>query len=320
MRTNRPRERLSSSDANRLETWHVRFSSPRSLLVLLSITAIGVLVPLPASADVDEATIGGRSCWSAPEATPVEDGEVAVTEVPTASGPEQVQVRSLGTKRHPVSVQTLIRLSEPLPRGIGQLNVLPGSFQRPDGWSLEPGHVVARADVSSRGRRDVVQLWMCFDPVIQDPADPGRTIEALPGSYSGSVLVDDLRVGSVSGTYTLNLQYPNTWLVGIFTVGCFAFAVYVGISLSTGADFTIARESRGRLVPAVAAAFLATLGVFVAQYLNNPSWEGALTNFIALGTACIAAAYGASNFTGTTNMMQRTEIASSGPPRGSGQP
>jgi hypothetical protein len=283
-----------------------RFKSRLAVTAIASGAILGVAIPTVAGTDGGGSGAGGRSCPSQPDETTtdettIDDEPIEAADVVSATAPEQTQVRDLGSERDPIRVETLIPLSRSMPTGVTSLNVMVGSFQRPDGWTIEPGHVVASASIPQGGRREVVRLLLCFDPVISDPADADRTISTPPGSYTGSVFLDDLRVTSTGSTYTFNLKYSNPDLV-LWTFGLSALiASLLGVALAQKVTWETVRNAKElpRAILAFGLAFSASYAVFVAQYLSNPSWDGEISTFLALIGGVVAAAYTAANAAGT---------------------
>lgn len=226
----------------------------------------------------------GGACPEPIASTPI--GEDVVAGIPTVESPETPQTRNLGTRREPVTFVTILDLTERMPAGVDSLNTTVGPFQRGDGTALEPEQIVADATVAKGSRRMSVRLRVCIDPIVEEPGG-SRTIEAVAGSYSGTVLIDDPRVAGGAANYTVNLQYGPGGLV-LLTAGlAWLCGAVGGVALATGLKLTelLKPETLVRALSALAASVGAAVTLVLTLYADVPGWEGDVSSFVRLALA-----------------------------------
>jgi hypothetical protein len=221
--------------------------------------------------------------------------------VPSVVELEQPQTRNFELERDPARLRTSLELSTPMDKGVERLNVRAGPIARPDGRALEPEMVTVEASIDQRGRRDSVWLTVCIDPVAAR-SSTGTPLIAKAGRYTGIVYLDDPRVTGGAVTYQVDLKYPNVYLVAaaVFIPGM--IGAFAGLVLASGLTLATWTEHKGRALAAIVSLAGALSTVFVAQYLNDPSWQGDLRLFATLVVTSVAAAYAATNFAGTVSV------------------
>lgn len=289
------------------------------LVILLAGLVLGLLCTVTWKASQAKADSGGSSCDEATsEPTPLASGAVAPEDIPAVGEQGQLQVRDMGRDRDRITLRTFLRLSGPLPakvvppeedgtpRDVVYLNVQAGPFQREDGVQMEPEHVVATAQVSMAGRREILVLTVCVDPVVVTSGNDEPRY-AKPGGYTGTVYVDDPRVTGGTGTYTVNMKYkPITAVLAVVGWGGLLGAL-VGLALASGVSWDTLWQNVGRTLSAIIAGVVALYTVYVAQYDNDPSWQGDTSLFIALFATSVGSVYAAVHVAGTLNVVPAKE-------------
>jgi hypothetical protein len=170
-------------------------------------------------------------------------------------------------------------------------HVLVNPFTRADDASLQdPGrNIVARA--VSDGR--TLLLNVCFRRSGNQHKDLGD-----PGSYVGSVTIDDRRlVAPVTVPITVTMQYPN----GVFLLWLYAAAIIPGAwclwvikDKPTGTDNALSPKFFKWLITvngaiAVVAGSVAAFTVYVAVYLRDPTWAATALQVLTLYGAMFSA-------------------------------
>lgn len=173
-----------------------------------------------------------------------------------------------------------------------KLDVAPDTFRRSDDARLDLCKITTTATVTSA---QVVTLDIVFD----------RTGDRLgqPGTYSGSVTVNDQRLaGPVTVPVTLTMQYTHPgkvlWLL-VFVVIPGSWLVWVTKTSRGAMQFALSPAwaewvfTVGGLLT-IATGTAAAVSVYVATYLKDPSWGTGvlqtLTLFGAMFSAFVAAA------------------------------
>lgn len=159
-----------------------------------------------------------------------------------------------------------------VPKGSAFFQVRTNPFLRADDAALTPQYILSSA------RRDggTLILSMCFERNT-----PGPAILGDPGSYAGSVTIDDSRLSApVTVPITVTMQYTN----GVFLLWLFfaavipgAWCVWVlrtkrdGTEIAVNLDFLKWVGTVNGLV-AVVAGGIAAFAVYTAVYLRDPTW------------------------------------------------
>ena len=157
-----------------------------------------------------------------------------------------------------------------IPSGSAYFHVRINPFARSDDAMLRPQNIVASAE------RDGTTLLLnvCFN------RNGGRNTNlGDPGSYAGSVTIDDSRLSSpVSVPVTVTMQYPN---------GVFLLWLYFGAIIPGAWCMWVIREKRdgdalSRDFPAwaksidgvvaIVAGSVSAFAVYIAVYLRDPTW------------------------------------------------
>jgi|tagenome__1003787_1003787.scaffolds.fasta_scaffold20776676_2 hypothetical protein len=252
----------------------------------------------------------GAACEPATPPTPIDPAQIAAAgQLPEVEVQDTVQVRSLGRERDRFTVRTFLQLSTPLPEGVAALNVRMGQFQRADGYSMEPEQLSASATVDSESTRQVVEVLLCVDPVtnIKDNAPP---LVAKAGSYTGTVYIDDPRVAGGSVTYRVNMKYDRIYQVLLVVLVGWLLGALGGLALSSGLAWNSLGTNVHRTLAALVGGGTAVYLVYVAQYDNDPSWQGDSALFTALFATCVGAAYTATNVAGTATLGRAADRSS----------
>jgi hypothetical protein len=237
------------------------------ILVLLALAA-AVLLSLP---DLDSTLHSHQSSLYPP------CGRTASVP-PTPSGPT-VTAKLLGGQRTEadfgralISRTLILDLSlSAVPRGGTAFHVAQNQFLRSDDASLNPDDIAVNANRVGK----VLVLSACFDRNVANQA------LGDPGSYSGSVTIDDSRLGSpVIIPLTVTLQYANwAFLLWLYFAAAVPgiWCVWVLRSARNGTEnalslefFTWAKTVSGLV--ALVAGGIAAFAVFTAVYLRDPTW------------------------------------------------
>jgi hypothetical protein len=158
-----------------------------------------------------------------------------------------------------------------VPRGGTAFHVTQNQFLRSDDASLNPDDIAVNANRVGK----VLVLSVCFDRNVKNQP------LGDPGSYSGSVTIDDSRLSSpVIVPLTVTLQYANwAFLLWLYFAAAIpgAWCVWVLRSARQGKDgalslefFTWATTVSGLV--ALVAGGIAAFAVFTAVYLRDPTW------------------------------------------------
>jgi hypothetical protein len=259
------------SDPSRLERFLAqmkRCAKPAVWILVFLAVAAAVVLSLP---DLNSALHSHQSSLAAP------CGRTA--RVPSAPSAPTVTAKLLGGQRAEadfgralISRTLILDLSlSAVPRGGPALHVTQNQFLRSDDASLNPNDIAVNAKRVGK----VLVLSVCFDRnVINQPLGD-------PGSYSGSVTVDDSRLSSpVIVPLTVTLQYSNwAFLLWLYFAAAIPgiWCVWVLRSGRNGTDsalslefFTWARTVSGLV--ALVAGGIAAFAVFTAVYLRDPTW------------------------------------------------
>jgi hypothetical protein len=202
----------------------------------------------------------------------------STAKVPSASPGPTVTAKLLGGQRTEadfgralISRTLILNLSlSAVPRGGLAFHVTQNQFLRSDDASLNP-HEIA---VNAKRVGKVLVLSVCFDRNVKSPLGD-------PGSYSGSVTVDDSRLSSpVIVPLTVTMQYSNwAFLLWLYFAAAVPgiWCVWVLRSGQDGKDralslkfFTWAGTVSGLV--ALVAGCIAAFAVFTAVYLRDPTW------------------------------------------------
>lgn len=158
-----------------------------------------------------------------------------------------------------------------VPAGGTAFHVTQNQFLRSDDASLNPNDIAVKANRAGK----VLVLSVCFDRNVKNQP------LGDPGSYSGSVTIDDSRLGSpVIVPLTVTLQYSNwAFLLWLYFAAAIPgiWCVWVLRSGRNGTDgalslsfFTWAKTVSGLV--AIVAGGIAAFAVFTAVYLRDPTW------------------------------------------------
>ena len=159
-----------------------------------------------------------------------------------------------------------------VPAGGTAFHVTQNQFLRSDDASLNPNDIAVNANRVGK----VLVLSVCFDRNVKNQP------LGDPGSYSGSVTVDDSRLGSpVIIPLTVTMQYANwAFLLWLYFAAAIPgmWCVWVLRSGRNGTDsaldlgkfFTWAKTVSGLV--AIVAGGIAAFAVFTAVYLRDPTW------------------------------------------------
>jgi hypothetical protein len=158
-----------------------------------------------------------------------------------------------------------------VPRGGTAFHVTQNQFLRSDDASLNPNGIAVNANRVGK----VLVLSVCFDRDVKNQP------LGDPGSYSGSVTVDDSRLGSpVIVPLTVTMQYANwAFLLWLYFAAAIpgTWCVWVLRSARNGNEtalslefFTWAKTVSGLV--ALVAGGIAAFAVFTAVYLRDPTW------------------------------------------------
>jgi hypothetical protein len=155
--------------------------------------------------------------------------------------------------------------------------------------------VLRRADITATAERDETTLLLnvCFSRSGHRNSDLGD-----PGSYSGSVTIDDSRISSpVAVPLTVTMQYPN----GLFLIWLYVAAIAPGAwclwvirakrNGSGGAlswDFLEWAKSINGVV-AIVAGGVSAFAVYTAVYLRDPTWGSSALEPLTLYGAMFSA-------------------------------
>jgi len=243
-----------------------------SLIVLGAVLA---LVVLPTWGlfllDQNQARAGAvKPCSQAPPPTP---GEAPTK--PPALVPEDAAGLAIdfGKDRGPRTAQFLLKTSagEELPTTHPVLYLKQRRLGR-DGVSgeISADDYIAYAQVT--GVKEVT-VTVCLDSSAF-PLDPG--------TYAGSVRIEDARVQDVSVPVTITLQYGHfRWMVyvfGLITLVVGSGFVWASAQRNTGTEIIRADTPKdfgewlGHNVLGVAIGAVAAVSAFIAVYWRNPSW------------------------------------------------
>jgi hypothetical protein len=158
------------------------------------------------------------------------------------------------------------------PKGSTFFQVRTNPFVRADDASLSPQYIFTNAQRYG----ETLILNVCFERNT-----PGVTNLGNPGSYAGSVTLDDSRLNApVTVPITVTMQYTN----GVFLLWLYfaaiipgAWCVWVLRSKRDGTDSALsldflkwARTVNGLV--AVIAGCIAAFAVYTAVYLRDPTW------------------------------------------------
>jgi hypothetical protein len=158
-----------------------------------------------------------------------------------------------------------------VPRGSTAFQVTQNQFLRSDDASLNASDIAVNANRIGK----VLVLSVCFDRNVKNQP------LGDPGSYSGSVTIDDGRLsGPVTVPLTVTMQYSNwaflLWLYFAATIPGI-WCVWVLRSTRNGTDSAFSSEffkwanTVSGLV-AIVAGGIAAFAVFTAVYLRDPTW------------------------------------------------
>jgi hypothetical protein len=244
-------------------------------LVLLIVLVFLVVVSIP---DLLSNMFGHAapqaSCATSPAlASPPDPGLIGEnSQLVTATlESEQMEEVDFGRSVTSRSVTVYLDLSS-TPSGSAFFHVRINPFVRSDDATLRPQNIVASAE------RDGTTLLLnvCFN------RSGGRNTNlGDPGSYAGSVTIDDSRLSSpVSVPITVTMQYPNgVFLLWLYfgTVIPGAWCVWVinakrdGTSGALSRDFLKWAKSINGVV-AIVAGGVSAFAVYMAVYLRDPTW------------------------------------------------
>jgi hypothetical protein len=240
------------------------------ILVFLALVAV-VLLSLPDLISMISMVHSRESSLAAPCSS--------TAKVPSASSGPTVTARLLGGQRGEadfgralVSRTLILDLSlSGVPRGGLAFRVTQNQFLRSDDASLNPDDI----DVNATRVGKVLVLSVCFDRNVKNhPLGD-------PGSYSGSVTVDDSRLSSpVIVPLTVTLQYANwAFLLWLYFAAAIPgiWCVWVLRSARNGREKALSRHfftwagTVSGLVALVAGG-IAAFAVYTALYLRDPTW------------------------------------------------
>jgi hypothetical protein len=187
--------------------------------------------------------------------------------------------RSMGAR----SVTLDLDLSRSLPRPT-RFHVIVNPFTRADDASLQdPGRNIVASAVSDER---LLLLNVCFKR-----SGNRQTTLGDPGSYTGSVTIDDSRlVAPVTVPITVTMQFPN----GVFLIWLFAGVIIPGAwclwvikDKPTSTDNALGPNFVKWLITingvvAVVSGSVAAFAVYVAVYLRNPTWDGSALRVLTL--------------------------------------
>jgi hypothetical protein len=181
------------------------------------------------------------------------------------------------------SVTLYLDLSTAIPRYM-HFHVLVNPFTRADDASLQDPRRNIVVSAISDGK--VLLLNACFRRSGNQSVSLGD-----PGSYSGSVTLDDNRLAApVTVPITVTMQYPN----GVFLLWLYAGAIIPGAwclwvirDKPAGTEDALGPKFFKWLITvygvvAVVAGSVAAFAVYVAVYLRDPTWDGSTLHVLTL--------------------------------------
>jgi hypothetical protein len=272
------------------------------LLWSLSLLLVAAALFLCVWAAIPRSPKMAPSCLLEPGDVTLTDGQtVELSELPEVAPQENIQVRDLERDRAPVTLRTFLHLDQPMAEGVNALNVRTGPFQRSDGRTLEAEQLRVAATIDPRGRRDTLEIAVCFDPVVHTNGNKDPLV-AEAGSYTGTVYIDDPRVTGGSATYQLNLKYFRIDRVLTVVFLAWVLGSIAGLALASAVSWNTLWSNKGRTLSAIVASLTAVYVVYIAQYDSDPSWPGTTSLFTALFATALGAAYAATHVAGTAQL------------------
>jgi hypothetical protein len=244
------------------------------VIVVLLIVGVIVGVVLISIPDLDSQLLNhplGARCPVTGPSVGLQSSSSGAESVTAKLQPNQTEEVDFG--RSLISKILTIDLSlSTVPKGSAFFQIRTNPFLRADDATLTPQYIFSRA------WRDGETLILS---VCLERNTPGPAILGAPGSYEGSVTIDDSRLSApVTVPITVTMQYTN----GVFLLWLFfaavipgAWCVWVlrtkreGTARALSLDFLKWFGTVNGLV-AVVAGGVAAFAVYTAVYLRDPTW------------------------------------------------
>jgi hypothetical protein len=244
--------------------------------VLAGVIALIVIASLPDLRNAFSGSLAEKNCPSAslsPRKSPGNSVVASAGSVAAKLRTGQREEVDFGRSMTSRSIVLYLDLSKAVP-GSSRFHVLVNSFTRSDDASLQdPARNIAASAISDK---KTLLLSVCF----KRSGNP-RTSLGDPGSYAGSVTIDDSRlVAPVTVPITVTMQYPN----GVFLLWLYAGAIIPGTwclwvirDKPGGTESALNRRFFKWLITingvvSIVAGSVAAFTVYVAVYLRNPTW------------------------------------------------
>jgi hypothetical protein len=245
------------------------------ILVLPQLSSTSLIEPV----DPPNCGRGTATDEPTPSTTPSETAPLE----PSFADPEEGHVIPFQRSSSAKDVPIQFTLASSLPSPDDPLDVLEGDFTRDDSATIPPAQVQTYQLLGRTEHR----LFVCIDPD-----------GVPPGSYTGSVTIDDPRLATSPVPVTVTIQYQGIFLVLLGTALVFVAALFFKwATVRRGDDRPVFyRRALGDfwrwlldMIVGVLAAVVAAAGIFNAQYLENPSWGTRGWEFWALAGAIFSA-------------------------------